>query len=335
MPKSDKHSTIARQWQMLKWVPTRQPGITARELCDCLDEEGFPVTMRTVERDLEGLSLLFNLTDEQDPSSRAKRWYYAAGKAPELGGIDLTDAVSLALAGDVLEKLLPGVLLQPVTQKIEKARTKLKAMNQVGLARWSEKVRYVPGSLELQPPKIPPKVLTAVQTALLEDRQLEMAYEAFNEKSKQLRLHPLSLILRGSVPYLIATAFDYTDLRLYALHRMRNIAVLDAPANKPAGYSVDAFLSSGAMNFDVGKELKIKARLSHELAMYLEETPLSKDQDIAYRKEHYQLTATVHDSWQLHFWILSQGAEITILGPKALRVSIQQALQAALANYPS
>lgn len=335
MPKSDKHSTIARQWQMLKWIPSRPPGITVRELCNRLAREGFPVTMRTVERDLESLSSLFYLTNEQDSSSRAKRWYYAIGKVPEMGSVDLIDAVSLSLSGDVLETLLPGALLQPVAQKIAKARTKLKAMSQVGLARWSEKVRYVHGSLEMLPPRIAPATMDAVKTALLENRQIELTYDAFNQKPKALRLHPLCLVLRGSVPYLVATAFDYDDPRLYAVHRMRKVGILDEPVIPPKGFSIDAFLKSGAMDFEPGKLLKLKARLSDELAMYLTETPLSKDQKIDHRKGHYQLTATVQDSWQLHFWLLSQGAGLTVLGPKALRQGIEQSLREALEGYTS
>lgn len=179
MPKSDKHSTLARQWHMLKLIPTRKPGLTTRELRDALEQEGFPVTLRTVERDLDSLSELFHYADVADESTRAKRWYYTTGKAPDIGNIDLIEAVSLALAGDVLERVLPGVLLQFVTGKIQKARSKLKAMDKVPLARWSEKVRYVHGSIELLPPTIQPRLMEAIQSALIDGKQVEVASDAF------------------------------------------------------------------------------------------------------------------------------------------------------------
>lgn len=34
-------------------------------------------------------------------------------------------------------------------------------------------------------------------------------------------LHPLALVVRGPVTYLVATASDYPDVRLYALHRIQ------------------------------------------------------------------------------------------------------------------
>ena len=333
MPKSDKHSTIARQWQMLTRIPTRLPGISVSELCAHLREEGFPVSPRTVERDLNGLSAIFDLTNEQEPNSRAQRWYYVSGKVPEIGSIDLAEAVSLALAGDVLEKLLPGVLLQPVSEKIKKARSKLLTLKQIDLARWSEKVRYTPGSMELQPPIIQPRIMNDVQTALMEERQLEIRYDPFQKKTKTLRIHPLSLVLRGSVPYLVATTFEYTRPVLYAVHRIRKTTLLEDKVNQPADYSIDDYLTAGAMNFATGKTLEIKANLTEELASYLSETPLSKDQKIDYGTKPHHLTATVKDSWQLHFWLMSQGPGITILSPQHLRDRMKSSLSNALANY--
>lgn len=52
MPKAPQHQALARQWQVLRLLPTRPPGITSRELVARLEREGFSVTKRTVERDL-------------------------------------------------------------------------------------------------------------------------------------------------------------------------------------------------------------------------------------------------------------------------------------------
>jgi len=333
MPKSDHHSALSRQWEMLQLVPQRPPGITVRDLRMRLGEAGYPVTARTIERDLNSLSAHFGLCCDQDDSSRAQYWYFAVGEAPDLGSVNLVDAVSLSLAGDVLEKMLPGVLLEPVSGKIAKARSKLKALDKVGLARWSEKVRYVPGNQELLPPLVQRSIMDGVQTALLEKRQILVTYGAFQQTPGELRLHPLSLILRGSVPYLVARTFDYQDLRIYALHRMENVELLTDAAIEPPGYSVDAYLDSGAMQFSSGKDLRLKARLSEELAIYLSETPLAENQKIRYRGESWQLEATVKDSWQLEFWILSQSAGITVLSPKSLRDKIESQLTAAARNY--
>ena len=333
MPRAAKHLALARQWQMLNLIPTRAPGMTATELTAQLAEEGFTVSKRTVERDLNELSRQFGLTTQSPTGKPPFGWYYASGKRTDLGSVELVDAVSLALAGDVLEEMLPASMLGAVSGKITRAREKLKSLQRHPMAKWSEKVRFVPPTLMFQPPKIRPKVMEGVQQALVEERQLEVRYAAFNEKPRRLTLNPLSLVLRGPVPYLLATVHTYTDVCHFAVHRMEQALPGASPAIVPKGYSVDEHIRSGGLNFGSGKSLNLKAVLSHELATYLSETPLSADQKISFRNDRWQLSATVQDSWQLQFWILSQGRGITITSPKSYQARIRAELEAACSTY--
>ena len=65
----------------------------------------------------------------------------------------------------------------------------------------------------------------------------------------------------------------------------------------------------------------------------MEETPISNDQKIYTRSGVQTLTATVQKSWQLHFWLLSQGPAITVLKPVSLRKEIIAALESSLSRY--
>ena len=88
------------------------------------------------------------------------------------------------------------------------------------------------------------------------------------------------------------------------------------------------------MQFGDAGVIRLKAVVSNTLACYLAESPLAKDQKlISEGKGRHLLTASIKDSWQLHFWILSQGAEITVVHPKDLREQICGNLQAALESY--
>ena len=59
------------------------------------------------------------------------------------------------------------------------------------------------------------------------------------------------------------------------------------------------------------------------------ESPLSTDQVM----EQDTIHATVQDSWELRWWILSQGAGIEVLEPMALREEIAQSLRDACKRY--
>ena len=133
--------------------------------------------------------------------------------------------------------------------------------------------------------------------------------------------------------YLLATTFDYPNAYHYAVHRIQRAEISDAPAKRPKSFSLNAFLANGGGQFGSGNEIPLRAHLSDELAAILRETAISPDQKISTRAGRHTLTATVKDSWQLHFWILSQGPFITILQPASLRKEIVSKLTNSLANY--
>ncbi len=56
MPRNCGLNAVSRQWELLKLLPTKPPGITARELQPQLHKLGYNIIKRTVERDLQDLS---------------------------------------------------------------------------------------------------------------------------------------------------------------------------------------------------------------------------------------------------------------------------------------
>ena len=331
MPRSSNHLALARQWEMLKHLPARPPGITARHIAERLRDDGFEVTKRTVERDLVDLSGQFGIACNDD--SKPFGWYWLPGKQYDFASVDLVDAVSLTLASEVLERMLPKEMLTTLRPKMQQAKRKLELLREHPLVRLPEKLRYVPDGLPFSPPPIQTGIFQSLQEALLEERQVEVRYAPFNAKPKAMRLHPLSLIQRGPVPYLVATAYDFEDVRLYAIQRFESVTVTTQAIRIPKGYSIDRALQEGLTQFGDRGSIRLKAQLSPELATYLSETPIATDQKIQYKKDNWQLTATVRDSWQLQFWILSQGSAITIQNPKHLRERIKQELTNAIQQY--
>ncbi len=333
MPKSSNQLALARQWEMLKRLPSRGPGITASDLTAYLKEEKqFEVSKRTVERDLIELAATFGI--RCNDNSTPYGWHWLPGKQCDFTSIDLADAMSLVLAEDVLAKLLPSPMLVALQSKFALARSKLAAVETHRYARWADKVRHVPTTMTLIPPKVDARVLATVQEALLQERQVVVAYTApSDKKAGDITLHPLSLILRGSTPYLVATAYDYPDIRLYAVHRVKSAALTDDKITPLKGYTTDGYLAAGGMQFGSGKTIRLKAWVSNELGIYLAETPLAETQTLKTKGDRHLLTAEVPDSWQLRWWILSQGDGITVVAPARLKAEITATLKAAAENY--
>ena len=318
MPKAAQHHALARQWQLLRLLPNRLPGITSRELVDKLEREGFVVTKRTVERDLAELSTIFGIAcnDKGMPYG----WYWMKGEYADLPGMSVSDAVSLRLVEDLLRPLLPSAILESLETRFGQAKVKLAELSADNPnAKWADKVRYVSPSMPLIPPKVNPGVLDVVHEALLTEHQIEVEYKKVSGEYQTYRLHPLGLVQRGQITYLVATAFDYPEKRLYAVHRILSARMLTNLARDSEKFSVDDYVQSGALEFGGNENITVRMRVTNALADILAETPLSMDQRLVPEGLGYVVIAEVHDSWQLEWWLLSQGGAVEVIEPAHLR----------------
>jgi predicted DNA-binding transcriptional regulator YafY len=333
MARNSDLSALNRQWELLKLLPAKPPGKTCRELLESLEALGYPVAKRTVERDLQDLSLSFPI--QCNDKGRPYGWYWTPGQSAELPGISLAEALSINLVEELLKPLIPQAILTGLKAHFNQAQNKLAALHEDNaIARWQDKVRHVPPTLVMLPPTIDDTVLDSVQQALLKDRQIEVEYQAIHhEQFKKQTLHPLGLVQRGPITYLVATAFAYPDIRLYAVHRFSIVILTEKTVQRPENFNLDAYIAGGALQFGNGKTLQLTAWVSEWLAHYLSETRLSEDQALIKEEDGYLLTATVQDTWQLQWWILSYSQDIIVLEPKTLRDEILSRLNETLAGY--
>lgn len=331
MPSNKTRNTLARQWELLKLLPTRGSGKTAKEIADALAVAGFTVSKRQVERDLLDLQEVFGLQCNDASIPYGWRW----GSAPvELPGVTLAEALSLQIIEETLKPLLPGSVLRTVQPRFAQAKAKLTALaEQNASAQWVDKVKSVSPSLPMLPPEVDEDLLDIVQTALLNNEQIDATYLPFSAEAKVFRLHPLGLVVRGSVTYLVAKAFDYDDVRLYALHRFQAVSRTYEPVKTPRGFKLSQYVDEGALQFGSGGTIKLVARISADLAKRLAETPISVNQKIKAVADVFELSASVVDSWQLHWWLLAQGGAIEVMAPVALRARVIASLQEALSSY--
>lgn len=129
MPFATTRATLSRQWALLRQLPSRSPGVTSAELVWRLRDVGFHVSKRTVERDLNELSLIFPL--ERNDKSIPFGWHWSINSVGELrGNFDLQGY----LRGDLL-------------QAPEEAGVELQAWVSDGLAR---QLREAPLTTDMQ-----------------------------------------------------------------------------------------------------------------------------------------------------------------------------------------
>lgn len=333
MPARNTRSTLARQWTLLRLLPHRGSGMTARALTSQLETAGHAVTKRQVERDLTELATLFPI--ECLDSSTPWGWRWMPQADAQLPGLDTAEALSLVAIEKLVRPLVPEALLQPLTARFSHAAQLIAALPPAQRSRAADAVRIVQPGQPLMPAQIDPEVLTRIQSALLTGTQIEIEYTAIGEPAahRTLRLHPLGLVHRGPASYVVATAFDYEDVRMYAMHRIAAARPLDEIARRPANFNLDQWLEEGGAGFGRGEAIDLELQVDARLAHHLSETPLAADQTLKADGETFTLRARVQDTWQLRWWLLSQAEQIEVRSPASLRRSISDRLTNASAVY--
>lgn len=333
MPSNTSRRTLARQWELLRLLPSKAPGLSAAELQYRLSEAGHETSKRTVERDLVDLSQQFPLqcNDKGTPYG----WHWMPGTASVIPGVSLSEALTLQLIEKRLHPLIPSHMLKALEPRFQQARLKLQSLStEIPAAKWADKVASVHPELALIPPSIDENVLEQIQSALLHSFQVECRYyAAHKDKEHTFTLNPLALVQRSQVTYLIATVEPFEDVRQFALHRFSAARETDCPTIPPPEFNLKGYLASGAMQFGTPAKIKIEAWINDGLSRLLTETPLSQDMKLTPKENGAELVATVNDSWELRWWILSHAGSIKIRKPRTLVNEIAARLQQALDLY--
>lgn len=198
---------------------------------------------------------------------------------------------------------------------------------------WLDKARVVQPNQTLLPPNIDADAQQAVYEALLQNHQVGIDYLKRGEKKVvHYVVHPLGIVQRGQITYLVCTMFDYADIRILAMHRVKSAEILEEPANRPDGFDLDAYISSGAFGFGGEEAITLEAVFANPAGEHLYETPLSADQVLVpLDDDHLKVTATVVNTEQLRWWLLGFGERVEVLAPLQLREGIAQTAK-ALAN---
>lgn len=313
--------TSLRYLEMLWQVPREPNGITVQQLHAKLADLGYAVDKRSVERDLVKLSVLFPLGSSEP---RPARWYWMQeAEQSMLPGLNPAAALAFELASRHLAALMPRSALDALQPMFQSARKRLDELKASGYGHWSDQVAIVPETLALLPPKVPDAISQVVQQALLENRRIDISYQAADRDTpKRYPVNPLGLVARGGAHYLVGSAREYREARVFALHRIADAVLLDEPAKRLPGFNLDAFVRTEHV-FDQprGGTLKLELHVSPWLAHHLDERRLATDQTLTpiRGREELRLRATVPDTEQLRWWLRSFGTAVEVVKPVALR----------------
>ena len=89
--------------------------------------------------------------------------------------------------------------------------------------------------------------LPALQQAVWQERQAEVVYRRGDGATVERRVHPLGLVAKGSVWYLVAAAEG--TVRVYRASRVVEVRVLDCPSVRPVDFDLTAYWRKSSAAF--------------------------------------------------------------------------------------
>ncbi|MEQ9861399.1 WYL domain-containing protein [Pectobacterium cacticida] len=315
---SDPKDRLFRHLALLRLIPREPKSISTLELLEKIKEQQFEIDLRTLQRDLVGISLYFPLLC--DENRRPYHWSFLKDTPQfDLPTLDTPTALAFVFAENYLERLLPPSVLARLKPHFAMARQRLQGLTHNNLGLWAERVRALPNGKTLLPADVDADVWEEVSTVLMEQRQLQIVYLSRSKgESKRLRIHPAGLVARHAVSYLIGTVDGYNDLRHFALHRIQQATRLEMPACQQDGFDIDHYIQSGAFSSrQREQEVMLVADIHPQIAWLLRETPLSHQQSLkpVPNSGWYRLRALVPLDQETLWWIFGLNDNIRVYEP--------------------
>ena len=260
MRKPKSTDTILRLLAILQAIPVYPKTISTTEIRNKIAAQNaeYDVDARTIQRNLELLSDSFPLGSES--VGRNNHWFWIREhEFTQIPAMDKATAFAFKLAAENLKALVPPSTLKLLTPYFKHASG---VLQQSKLGSWNAKTRIVGADRSMIVPTIKPKVQEVVYDGLLDDKQIEVDYRnKARADSKSLTLNPLGIVLKRGIIYLVATSWDYTDPRHYALHRMHNAKLLKQSAKRPADFDLGVYVEQAKeFSYPVSDdEIKLRA----------------------------------------------------------------------------
>lgn len=293
--------------EVLKRIPRAPAKITSRKIVEMLKGTPYALRLRTAQRYLKMLT-------EQDfgvvCDDKSKPYGFSRVlKGSDLGlvGLDADGALLLLLAREHLRYQIPVTLKDSLGHLFNAAEEFM--ANSYGAEpgnQWLQNVQIVSSSLPMMPPLIVPRLFETVSKALYQRLKLDIEYEKTpGSLPEERRISPLGLVQQDARLYLVACYDDTTQIRTFALHRIRQAKITEFSAAAPKDFNLRRYLESEHFNFGKAPTVDLEIIFTSPQTYFnLLETPFNRSQKLeALPEGKFRLNVRIADSLPLKGWI--------------------------------
>jgi predicted DNA-binding transcriptional regulator YafY len=204
----------------------RKGRITAAEAAEELE-----VSPRTARRDLEALAM--SGVPVYSRHGRGGGWELIGGAQTDLTGLSADEARAMFLAaGPVVEES------PELKSAIRKLSAALPATFQAEAEAAASAVKVDPSGWGQVRGRRQPRHLDVLIDAVVSGKQIEMDYKSQQSPARVRTVHPLGLVTKRNVWYLVA-ATENGETRTYRVGRVSGVTVLDQDVVRPVDFDLD------------------------------------------------------------------------------------------------
>ncbi len=306
----------------------RRYPISRREL-----EEKLECSKATVERTIEDLRDYVGAPVKYD---RQRNGYIYDGESHtfHLPGLwfNASELHALLATQQLLANVQPGLLeehLDPLRQRIDE----LLQHEQMGDANIARRIRIL--TMARRP--VNTEAFQRIATGLTQRQQITFDYHSRGRGQTTHRsVSPQRLIYYRDNWYLDAWCHLRDALRSFALDAIEHVRTTKIPAREIDTETLDHHFTRSYGIFAGQPRHTAILRFSVKQARWVSHEQWHPQQQGQWLDDgRYQLTIPYSDPTELIMDILKHGAEVEVIGPKALRTAVRQALNDALKQYQS
>lgn len=318
MPRNDQ---VTRQWHILRLLESSR-GITLDELNQRLPTD-YARHARTVRRDLEALEAAgFPLINERVDG--CVRWRLMDGirQVPALS-FSPTELMALVMSRALL-KPLEGTQIQTA---LDSALNKASAVLSSASHEYIQQVQGV-FAVGLGPHKTyrtHRETIDRLTQAIDKQRTVQVRYfSASRTRMTRREIDPYRLWYASGGLYLVGYCHIRKEPRMFAVERIKSVAMTDHPYQLPLGFDLEAFVQD-SLTVMRGPQIDVELLFDKATAAWAKDRTWHSSQVTKVLKNgRMRMTLTVADSRELVGWILSFGSGVKVVRPEALRTGVKQ-----------
>jgi predicted DNA-binding transcriptional regulator YafY len=170
------------------------------------------------------------------------------------------------------------------------------------------------------------QTIDLISQAIDKRRTAQMRYFSASRNSTGRReVDPYFLRFAGGGLYMIGYCHLRKEVRMFAVERIRSIALTDHPYQMPLDFKVDEYVQDALGVMRSGRRVEVELLFSKKAAAWVKDKVWHPSQETSPLKDRrLKMTLRVADNDELVGWILSFGSQVKVAGPEVLRQRVRE-----------